>query len=444
MTGSGHHVFGLDNTTVAGHDSLQQLGALVAASGMKSPLAIVSTSVANAGIADIVLRSCGIGKDRLGVFQGIPAGSSSSLVGRIAQQYRSGGHDGLLAIGGNSVIDTAKAVGLLVSRGGEDVTAFVGLRAMEEPAVPLIAIPTAIGCVSGGNASAIIESSRTGRRLLFSSPCLAPYATVIDPQTTRSLQPLQIGAGALAVVALALDSATSLAANELGISFSERAIFLAFTWGLRATSSPFDAEARLQLALASQLAGMACALSRPGSVQAIANSLSAMCLIPYTLNLAILSPYTLSYHSHKSQSVLARLETFLRRSDAFAAGEAAVAVQGAGKTTLKELQKEQQEAAQALIERVKSFSDSLRQATQNALPNRLFDILAADGRKATGPSQFNSIAAMAQGDAAMFTAAEEMDMQDIVRVLESAYWGYPLDPATIRKGHQRTPLQETT
>ena len=44
----------------------------------------------------------------------------------------------------------------------------------------------------------------------------------------------------------------------------------------------------------------------------------------------------------------------------------------------------------------------------------------------------------------MFTAAEEMDMQDIVRVLESAYWGYPLDPATIRKGHQRTPLQETT
>ena len=426
MIQQGHHTISGRHRLLAGHDALQNIAEVVAELNILYPLFIVSAGARQAGVVDLVTRALNQTMS-FETIEGVVSGSSTVLVKHCARQFRLGHHDGIIAIGGGSVIDTAKACALLISRGGEDVSAYVGLRAMKEHLVPVIAIPTVIGFGVEAMQSAIIASSRTGRRLYFSSSNLVCDVTIIDPQTTRSLQQGHIASGALASIALAIESAIGLASNRISISLALRSLQLEFAWAARGTSTPFDTEARFQLALAGYLTGLACSYSRAGSSQAIANCIGAVCPIPYALCLAILAPYTIEYHMHKAYERLAYLYRNLDKNH-----------------PIDPNQSTDEQAAEMLLSRMKELAGNLRQSCQQTLPARFYDILAADGRKAISPSQFNTIASMAVYDAAMITSPEEMDTQDVIRVLEAAYWGYPLDRSTIRRGHQKKPFQEMT
>ena len=441
MTKGSFMAFSHDSRTIAGVDALQHLAKVLLDLKVSKPLLLVSSSVKKAGLLESVLNAGGIDKQTAVVRDGIAEGSSTTTVAEMVALYRDGAHDGIIAIGGGSVLDTAKAINLVVSQTQEspeseyaDLRSMGGLHSNIRTGLthlsPLIAIPTTAGPGSAASQSAIIHSPLTGRRILLSFPTLIPHTTIIDPQMFRTLSPTITAAGALSALSIAIESITSLAANPIATHHATRAACTIFNTAVQAVQAPHDLELRLQLALASHLAGIASSQARASLTQAMSNSLGAFCKIPYSTASLVLLPYALEYNLHKSIAELARL---------YQAVEGEASLPAPDRTVIPP-----ETAAQLLIEKVRSLATALRQSVGNNLPSRFFDLLDPDGEKMLEPHQFESIALIALGDASILYSREDLDVQDIIRILEAAYWGYPLDRDIIRKGHQKKPLRETS
>jgi alcohol dehydrogenase len=441
MTKGSFMAFPHDSRTIAGMDALQHLAKVLLDLKVSKPLLLVSSSVKKAGLLESVLNAGGIDKQTAVVRDGIAEGSSTTTVAEMVALYRNGAHDGIIAIGGGSVLDTAKAINLVVSQTHEsseseyaDLRSMGGLHSNIRTGLthlfPLIAIPTTAGPGSAASQSAIIHSPLTGRRILLSFPALVPHTTIIDPQMFRTLSPTSTAAGALSALSIAIESITSLAANPIGTHHATRAACTIFNTAVQAVQAPHDLELRLQLAMASHLAGIASSQARASLTQAMSNSLGAFCKIPYSTASLVLLPYALEYNLHKSITELAHL---------YQAVEPEAFLPAPDRTEIPP-----ETAAQLLIEKVRSLATALRQSVGNNLPIRFFDLLDPDGEKMLEPHQFESIALIALGDASILYSREDLDVQDIIRILEAAYWGYPLDRDIIRKGHQKKPLRETS
>jgi alcohol dehydrogenase len=441
MTKGSYLAFSHVCRTIAGMDAIQNLADVLHDLNVKKPLLLVSSSVKKAGLVEIVLTAGEIDKQAAVVHDGIEAGSSTNTVAEIVALYLHGDHDGIIAVGGGSVLDTAKAVNLVVSQTHEstqtesaDLRSIGGLHANNRNDLthmsPLIAIPTTAGPGSAASQTAIIHSPLTGRRILLSFPELAPHTSILDPQMLRTLPPTITAAGALSALGIAIESITSLAANPISTHHATRAATIIFNTAVQAVQAPHDLELRLQLALASHLAGTASSQARASLTQAMSNSLGAFCKIPYSTASLVLLPYALEYNLHKSIEELAKLYQEVE-PEAFLPSPNHTEIPSAT-------------AAQLLIDKVRGLATALRQSVGNNLITRFFDLLSPDGEKMLEPHQFESIALIALGDASILYSREELDAQDIIRILEAAYWGYPLDRDIIRKGHQNKPLRETS
>ncbi len=100
---------------VAGHDALEQIPGLLSEKGAKKPLIITDKGVAGAGLIDVVSR---VLQDRLAgilIADNVPPDSDLRIVHQLAQFYRDNGCDAIIAVGGGSVMDTAKGVNIVVS-----------------------------------------------------------------------------------------------------------------------------------------------------------------------------------------------------------------------------------------------------------------------------------------------------------------------------------------
>ncbi len=425
-----------ETQTIAGIDALQQLAKVLVQLKITRPLVIASTSVKNAGLVETACKTTGLQKEQVTILDGVPMGSSTQMVLEMAETYRRGNHDGIIAIGGGSVIDTAKAVNLVVSQdedpGVDLLRISTGLHS--DPVErnfhkkPLVAIPTSLGPGSSGSQSASIYSARTGRRMLFSFPSLAPDATIIDPQMYRSLTPSLTALGMVGTLALAMEYITGLSPNPLCLNLASRAASIVLKTAVQAVLTPFDQELRLQLALASHMAGLASSQARGSVTLALGTSISACCGIPYGNSAFILLPYTLEYNLHATTSALAELYR-----ETASSSDLQLPIADIPDAT----------AADLLLENVKTLILELRQAAGNLIPLRFFDLQDSKGNRVMESHQFGTIAMMASGDASILFSKEELDVQDLIRIIEAAYWGYPLDRDVIRKGHQKKPFRET-
>lgn len=175
---------------VGGAGSLEQIPALLATA--TRPM-ILTDKVAAAGLVDIVTTAIG---DRLTIAaleDDVPPDSDVRVVNRLAGVYREKGCNAIIAVGGGSVLDTAKGVNILVSENADDLMAFTGAGALKRPLRPLIAVPTTAGTGSEVTLVAVIADHDKGRKMLFTSDFLLPDAAVIDPRMTATLPPYHGG-----------------------------------------------------------------------------------------------------------------------------------------------------------------------------------------------------------------------------------------------------------
>lgn len=315
---------------MAGEQALEQLASELMALGATRPLLLTDKGVSASGLATLVqgLLTEG-GLPVLACWDEIPADSSTAVVEQIAVRYRKLGCDSLVALGGGSVIDTAKAVNILATLGGESLLDHAGAGSLTRPLNPLAVVPTTAGTGSEVTLVAVIRDERSGRKLPFTSPFLLPQLAVLDPRLTQGL-PLPITAAtAMDAMTHAIEAFIGNGKNPVSDALALMAVEKIADALPKVLESSQDKGLRLQLAEGSTLAGMAFSNSMVGLVHALGHSLGARCHLPHGLCMNLFLPAVLDYNRPEIDEELARLLLPLVGAERFAATPQALRPQAA-------------------------------------------------------------------------------------------------------------------
>ncbi|MFN2241880.1 MAG: iron-containing alcohol dehydrogenase family protein, partial [Anaerolineae bacterium] len=182
MPESSSFSFTLPTRVHFGEGEVHALPAEAAALRFRRPLVVTDAHLAAADPSLSAMRACRAAGLDVQVWEGVVPNPTDSSVHEGLAQYRSRGCDGLVALGGGSAIDTAKAIGVLVAGGGQEIGAyFEPDPAPIAPLPPLIALPTTAGTGSEVTWVSIVTSSRTGRKAVIRNRALFPAVSIVDP-----------------------------------------------------------------------------------------------------------------------------------------------------------------------------------------------------------------------------------------------------------------------
>lgn len=380
---------------VAGAAALEHMPYELASIGANRPLIVTDKGVRGAGLVEVVLDAMLHGGGaRPPVFDDVPPDSSTDVVAAIAQTYRASGCDSLIALGGGSVIDTAKAVNILVSEGGDDLHAFSGTGVVKRRLRPLFVLPTTSGTGSEATSVAIIKDSKTGAKLPFMSPFLLPDAAVLDPRLTQGLPPYFTAATGMDAMTHAVESFLCLAKNPLSDAYATAAIRKISANLVAVLDDPKNATRRLELALGATMAGVAFSNSMVGLVHSLGHSVGALCHVPHGVCMSVFLPYVLEFNLEARRDAMGELLLPLAGPDVFAATHAA-------------------DRATAAIAHIRSMRDALY--AKAGLPRTLAETNKVDR------SRLPEIAKLAIDDGTLIMNPRDVRYEDALIVLERAF-----------------------
>jgi alcohol dehydrogenase class IV len=204
--------------------------------------------------------------------------------------------DVVAAIGGGSVIDTAKAVAMLLGNGGDplDYLEVVGSgRSITQPAVPCVAVPTTAGTGAEVTANAVLASPAHGIKASLRSPLMIPRVALVDPGLTVSCPPAVTAASGLDALTQCLEPFVSVRSNPLTDGLAREGLRRAAT-GLRAAyTEGSDLGARANMAVCSLLGGIALANAKLGAIHGLAGVIGGTAHVPHGMACAaLLAPVT--------------------------------------------------------------------------------------------------------------------------------------------------------
>lgn len=401
--------------TVAGHDALEKIPGLLSVLHAGRPMIITDKGVVAAGLIDVVTEALE-GRLTIGSIEDdVPPDSDLKVVNHLARVYVEKGCDSIIAVGGGSVLDTAKGVNIIVSENADDLMKFTGAGALKKRLKPLVAVPTTAGTGSEVTLVAVIADHEKNLKMLFTSYFLLPDIAVIDSRMTLTLPPFLTSQTGMDAMTHAVEAYTGMSKNPISDTCALEAITLIANNILKAVTQPEDKDGRLALATAATLAGMAFSNSMVGMVHTLGHSVGAVCHVAHGTCMSILLPYGLEYNMHKNGG-----ET----------GELLYAL--AGEKVFARTPKDQR--PRKTIEYIRALNQALYDATGGKHPRNLGEIMGRDGKPMVPKNKLPDIAKVALGDGSIFYNPEELDFEDALMVLEAAWEGSPLDQSKIKKG----------
>ncbi len=380
---------------LCGELSLERIATELELLGAKRPLLLSDSMLSQIGTLDLVAQAMEAeGCKPAGRFTEIPVDSSLKVVNGIARHYRKLGCDSLVAVGGGSVIDTAKGVRLVLSQDTDDILAIGGYENLSRGThIPFIVVPTTAGTGSECTGVAVIRNDETDVKMEFLSPFVEPDVAVLDPRMTEGLPPKATASTGLDALCHAIEAATCLQANPLSTAYAKAAIKLIAENLVAATKNGRDRRARFAMAVASTMAGIAFSNSMVGAVHAIGHALGGVCHVPHAVAMGILLPHIMRYNMERIAPAYGDLLPELAGAEA--AMEVPVAARG--EATLRAVEVLEQELA--------------------ALCGLPLTLQAAGVDKAAFPR----IAAMAVNDGAILVNPRAADEEQIIAILNEAY-----------------------
>ncbi len=205
-----------------------------------------------------------------------------------------------MAVGGGSVIDTAKGVRLVLSQDTDDLLAISGYESLARGQyIPFVVVPTTAGTGSECTGVAVIRNDETQVKMEFLSPFVEPDVAVLDPRMTEGLPPRATASTGLDALCHAIEAATCLQKNPLSTAYAKAAIKLIAENLEEATKNGRNRKARFAMAVASTMAGIAFSNSMVGAVHAIGHALGSVCHVPHAIAMGILLPHVMRYNMER-------------------------------------------------------------------------------------------------------------------------------------------------
>lgn len=324
----------------------------------------------------------------------VPQDSDLKIINKLAKIYKENNCDSIVAVGGGSVIDTAKGLRMLISQCEEDINKLMGNEILKYGIhIPFVVIPTTAGTGSEVTLVAVIEDKMKNLKMEFISYFLLPDVAILDPEMTITLPKKATASTGIDALCHAIESYTCMQKNPLSDVYAKTAIKLIKENLENTVENGKDKQSRLAMANASLMAGISFSNSMVGLVHAIAHSLGAVCNIPHGDAVAIILPYAMEYNLDKLKKEYAELLACIVSEEEYI-------------NTSKE------KRAERTIEEIKKMI--LKLNTIARLPTRLRDVKIVK-------DDFEKIAQTAINDGAIIVNPKVVEKQDIIKILEKAY-----------------------
>ena len=212
--------------------------------------------------------------------------------------YKKSGSDFIIAVGGGSVIDTAKAIAVIANNPeNADVVSLEGMDKSSHPAVPIIALPTTAGTGSETTMDYVITNTKEKRKMACMDSKVVPAAAILDTEIMASLPLKLTAATAMDALTHAVESYLSLGAVSFSETLSLKSVSLISENFLKVLENPGDYEVRKELAIAQYMAGMSFTNVGLGIVHSMAHPLSAFYDVPHGVANALILPYVLEFNA---------------------------------------------------------------------------------------------------------------------------------------------------
>lgn len=268
-------------------------------------LIVTDRGIVGAGLLDRVIRFIE-GRYEYAVYDGVEANPKDRNAEEAAALARDTDADCVVALGGGSTMDAAKAVCVLALQGGR-VVDYKGKGKIKDRCLPLVTIPTTSGTGSEVTFSSVITDTRENYKFTIKSPAIAARVALVDPELTVTVPPGVTASTGIDALTHAIEgysvNVTEPIAEALGLYAAE----LIAANIKEAVHNGRSIEARSGMMLGSLLAGLCFSHSDVGSVHCMAEALGGMYDAPHGLCNAILLPYVMEYNLPEAEYKYARI-----------------------------------------------------------------------------------------------------------------------------------------
>ncbi|NDV81392.1 lactaldehyde reductase [Bacteroides sp. 51] len=250
------------------------------------------------GVADKVLdvlKKAGIPYE---VFSEIKPNPTVSNVKAGVKAFADSKADFILAIGGGSSIDTAKAIGIITNNPEfSDVVSLEGVAPTKKKSVPIIALPTTAGTAAEVTINYVITDEVNEKKMVCVDPNDIPAIAIVDAELMYTLPRSLTASTGLDALTHAIEGLITKGAWEMSDMFEIKAIEMIARYLETATNEPDNAEARNGMAVAQYIAGMAFSNVGLGVVHGMAHPLGAIFDIPHGVANALLLPTIMEFNA---------------------------------------------------------------------------------------------------------------------------------------------------
>lgn len=284
--------FGMPTRIVFGQGASARMGALCREYGAAKVMVITDKIIgASEGFQ---LIKAGLDRDGIDyeIFDDVIPEPPAEHVDKAAEQIKTSGCGMVIAVGGGSAIDTAKAVcALCTNEGSIRDYLFGGSRTLVNRPLPLVAVPTTAGSGSEVTAACVISDEEKGIKLSLTHPWIVPVVAVVDPIMHKDMPTGVTSSTGMDALTHAVESYVSLRANPVSDAFALAAIEMIGKNIRRATCVPHDMEARSNMAVASVMAAAAFVNGGLGAVHGMSQAMGGVAHVSHGVGNALLLPY---------------------------------------------------------------------------------------------------------------------------------------------------------
>ena len=304
-------------TLLIGPGSSARLGHAVAGFGHKKLLIVTDSIISKLGLMQSMTDALKADGANYVVFDEITADAPVPLIYKCIAFYKKHGCDAIIAFGGGSSMDAAKAVAASVANNKSPLQLAGYFRGLKNP-ITIYAVPTTAGTGSEVTVAAVISNPATESKVVIVDSRLVPKMAALDPLLMTGLPPAITAATGMDALTHAVEAYLGQWGTPTTDGLALSAVSMIFENLLTAFKDGKNLEAREKMALASTYAGLAFTRANVGYVHAIAHQFGGKYHTPHGLANAILLPYVLKF---SKPNVIEKLANLAVRAKLGQAGE---------------------------------------------------------------------------------------------------------------------------
>lgn len=294
-----------------GENSLERLPDLVKSLNLNMLLVITDEGIHKLGLMDTLLDGLQEQNIAFVVYNKTVPNPTFINIEEALEMYYASHCDGIMAFGGGSPMDCAKAVAARIARPEKSLADLKGLFKVRKEMPPFFAIPTTAGTGSEGTIAAVVSNSETHEKFAIMDPVLVPHYAVLDPVLTINLPPHITSTTGMDALTHAVEAYIGKSNTEETRKYAREAVILIFKYLVRAYEDGTDTKARTEMQRASYLAGLAFTRAYVGYVHAIAHTLGGFYQVPHGFANAVILPHVLRFYGESAAKPLAELATIV-------------------------------------------------------------------------------------------------------------------------------------